>query len=220
MKPTQYKPHFQEGLVTRLRPQQKDSERFALFVADRFVMEVHCELLAAFGVQEGQVLSTAAQQALYRAEQERQARDVALHYLKHRPRTAQEIRRRLERAGFDASSIQGVVAWLQEHGYLNDEAYAREYARNRLQHRGYGPRRLRAELQKRGISPDIIETALAEALRAVSPIAVARHVGQKHWARLLQSEPDVRKRRRKLLNYLQRRGFTLEVAYAVLRELA
>lgn len=220
MKPIEEKPHFQEGPVTRLLPQRNDPERFSLFVADRFVMTLHREVLATFGIQEGQLLSVAVQQFLYQAEQERQAREAALRYLARRARTTQEIVRYLKHAGVDTTLIQRVIRYLQAQGYVDDEGYAREYVRNRLHHRGYGPRRLRVELQRRGIPPNVIETALAEALREISPIAIARQVGQKRWMQLVQSEPDILKRRRKLLGYLQRRGFTLEAAYFVLRELS
>ncbi len=212
-------PIFREGTVTRVVAQTRDPERVSIFVDGTFWMGVHREVLRAHPVEEGQVLPVAMQQALYRAELEQQARTVALHYLAHRPRTVHEVRRRLERAGFPEEVIDQVVVELEVQGFLDDRAYAQAYVQERLTARGYGPQRLRAELRRRGVSSDIIAAALAATQAEVDLLAVARPLARRRWKLLCQTEPDRRKRRQKLLAFLQRRGFSPEIAYTLLREL-
>jgi len=212
-------PVFREGVVTRLEPQTYDPERVSIFIDGAFWMRVHRDVLREHPVEEGQVLPLALQQALYRAELVRKAQLVALHYLEHRPRTVQEVRRRLERAGFSVEVIDQVVARLKALGYLDDWAYARAYVQGRLAGRGYGPRRLQAELRRRGVPPDVVEATLDAALSETDPLEIARPLARRRWKLLCQNEPDRRKRRQKLIAFLQRRGFSSEIAYRLLREL-
>ncbi len=212
-------PVFQEGIVTRLEPQARDPERVSIFIDDAFWMGVHRDVLGEHPVEVGQVLPVAVQQALYRAELGRKAQAVALRYLEPRPRTVQEVRRRLERAGFPAEVIDQVVTRLETLGYLDDRAYAQAYVRGRLAGRGYGPRRLRAELRRRGVPPNVVEATLDAALAETDPLEIARPLARRRWKLLCQNEPDRRKRRQKLIAFLQRRGFSSEIAYRLLREL-
>ncbi|AEN74121.1 regulatory protein RecX [Rhodothermus marinus] len=212
-------PVFREGVVTRLEPQTYDPERVSIFIDGAFWMGVHRDVLREHPVEEGQMLPLAVQQALYRAELVRKAQSVALRYLEHRPRTVQEVRRRLERAGFPVEVIDQMVARLEALGYLDDRAYARAYVQGRLAGRGYGPRRLQAELRRRGVPPDVVEATLDAALAETDPLEIARPLARRRWKLLCQNEPDRRKRRQKLIAFLQRRGFSSEIAYTLLREL-
>jgi regulatory protein len=89
----------------------------------------------------------------------------------------------------------------------------------RLAGRGYGPRRLQAELRRRGVPPDVVEATLDAALAETDPLEIARPLARRRWKLLCQNEPDRRKRRQKLIAFLQRRGFSSEIAYTLLREL-
>ncbi len=212
-------PVFREGVVTHLEPQTYDPERVSIFIDGAFWMGVHRDVLREHPVERGQVLPVALQQALYRAELVRKAQSVALRYLEHRPRTVREVRRRLERAGFPEEVIHQVVAQLKTRGYLDDWAYTRAYVQGRLAGRGYGPRRLQAELYRRGVPPNVVNAVLTSVLAETDPLEIARPLAQQCWKLLCQNEPNRRKRRQKLIAFLQRRGFSPEIAYTLLGEL-
>lgn len=50
---------------------------------------------------------------------------------------------------------------LEEQGYLNDERFVQEYLNSRKR-KGYGPLRIRAELQERGLSSELVARYLEE----------------------------------------------------------
>jgi regulatory protein len=50
--------------------------------------------------------------------------DVALRYLAQRPRSEQEVRRRLQRAGVADDAVDGVLVQLRQHGLVDDAAFA------------------------------------------------------------------------------------------------
>ena len=65
------------------------------------------------------------------------------------------------RRGAEASDAQAAADWLEDIGAVDDPAYAaavvRDYGR-----RGYGPAKVRQELQRRGVPRELWEEALEE----------------------------------------------------------
>ncbi|SHK55118.1 regulatory protein RecX [Rhodothermus profundi] len=212
-------PVFREGVVTRLQAQAHNPERISIFLDGMFWMGVHRDVLHHHAVCEGQVLPVTVQRAIYQSELARQARSIALRYLERRQRTVQEVRRRLERAGFSEEIVEQVIAELKAQRYLDDLRYAQAYVEERLAGKGYGPRWLRHELYRRGVPSAVVETALASVLARTSPLEVARPLAQRRWQLLRRQEPDRKKRQQKLVAFLLRRGFSSEIAYMLLREL-
>ncbi|QXD14434.1 RecX family transcriptional regulator [Rhodocaloribacter litoris] len=204
--------------ITRLATQQKDPDRVSVFLDGAFAFGLHAEVVASFGLAKGQTLTEDDCARLVEADAVLRARAVAFDYLAHRARTEAEVRRRLVRKGFAPGVAEEVIARLRALGYLDDAAYARAYARSRFAARGYGPQRLRAELLRRGVEPALVEEALADFADEAAFLEEARRHARRRWPRLA-GEPDARKRRRKLADYLTRRGFSFDVVRQVVEEL-
>ncbi len=209
---------LQAGTVTRLAGQQRNPERVSVFIDGAFAFGVHADLVVEFGLCKGQALSVEQQRRLVEADRARAALRTALDYLGYRARTEHEIRQKLLRSEFDEAVAARTVARLHELGYLDDAAYARAYVEARFRSRGYGPQRLRTELLRRGVAPPLIEAVLDGALGQEDMLEAARSHAAKRWPRLA-AEADPRKRRKKLSEYLLRRGFSYETARRVVEEL-
>ena len=204
------------GQVTRLQPQTNNAARLSVFVNGDFAFGVHQEVALRAGLHAGQELSVAAQEEILLSEQLHGAREVALRYLGYAPRTVYEVHVRLRQAGFDDSVAARVSDVLSEQQYLDDKAYAMDYVRARFRNRGYGPIRLRGDLKGRGIADEFIEAALAALSKTVIYVEAARAHAARQWPRLQGTLPS---RRKKLTDYLVRRGFSYSTARMVVSEL-
>lgn len=209
-KPTAIPDTLRDGTVTAIRAQAGDAERVAVFLDGAFAFGLAAEIALRAGLRKGRSLSAHEQRELLVAEQQGRARAAALELLSRQPRTRAEVRRRLERKGFDATSIEHAVARMTELGYLDDAAYAHTFVRDRLQTRGYGPRRIRAELLRRGLDAAIVTAALRAQTSEDDVRAAARQQAAARWRRLAH-EDDPRRRRKKLYDFLARRGYDPEV---------
>jgi SOS response regulatory protein OraA/RecX len=94
------------------------------------------------------------------AAREVDAFDVAVRALRAHDRTAAELEERLERKGVPAAERQEALERLGRLGYLDDERVARARA-EQLAARGSGDALVRADLERRGIAPEAIESALS-----------------------------------------------------------
>ena len=207
------------GTVTRLEVQKNDVNRVSVYLDGDFAFGVHQDLVLRFELRKGRVLTLDEQIAIERADQVMKARAKAFDYLSYKPRTETEVRRRLGQKGFDDAVVDQVIDRLFELNYLDDAAYAVEYARGRFESGGYGPRRVRHDLRRRGVARRHIEDAVAEVFDRDEALDTAREQAHKRLRRL-QREEDPRRRRKKLFDFLVRRGFTYETARRVVDEVA
>jgi regulatory protein len=87
---------------------------------------------------------------------------AAISGLSRRSYSVYEMRTYLERRADDKETVQRVLARLKEHKYLDDERYARQFARQRAEIRKQGVFRIARDLRARGVPDRHIEAALAE----------------------------------------------------------
>ena len=99
--------------------------------------------------------------------------------------------------GYDASLAPLVLKRLNDRGYIDDERFAATWVENRNVSKGTSIKKLRLELQQKGISQSVIEKVLAESGRDES--AELRKI----IARKAKKYPD----EQKLIQYLLRQGF-------------
>lgn len=201
--------------ITALETQTHDTNRVSVFLDGDFAFGVHQDVVVKHRLQVGDQLSPNKRQEIEQDEQYVQAKQRALDYLAHKPRTEEEVRRTLRQEDLPAPVIEDVVARLYELNYLDDEAYAHDYARNRFSSKKYGPERIQRELVKRGIDRHIAEEAVGDLFAERDVTAVAREHAEKRWARLAD-EDDPRRRKQKLYRYLRRRGFSSGTIYPIL----
>ncbi len=198
-------------IITALELQKRANNRVNVFLDGEFAFGL--ALQRAHDLNTGQTLS-ASDVARLRAEDEvEKAYEKALRFLAHRPRSQAEVRNRLTRHGSSKVVMQAVLQRLVAAKLIDDVAFAVFWVDNRSTFRPRGRRALRVELGQKGVSEEVIEAALEE----VDEPADARRAAGKHAARL-QALP-ARERRRKLREFLARRGFEYEVISDVVDEL-
>src|SRR6266540_3907885 len=97
-------------------------------------------------------------------QQDRRARDdayeLALRALSYKERTESELRGWLAEREVAEAEIEEVIAMLIEAGAIDDASFARRYAEDKRSLAGWGPDRISAALESRGVGRAHIEAAL------------------------------------------------------------
>ena len=86
-------------------------------------------------------------------------KEKALRVLGFRSHSEYELREKLCQFGGDEEDINFAVEFCKEYGFLNDESYAKDLARDLNNLKKYGKHRIKAELLKRGINSEYVEAA-------------------------------------------------------------
>jgi regulatory protein len=135
----------------------------------------------------------------------------ALGALASKERTVAELERWLAERGFASERIAAAIERLIEDEALDDERFARRFAEDKRELRGWGPERIRETLAGRGLEQRLIDAAL----EADDPEAQLERAIE-----LLErrGEPAVDEASRaRALAYLARRGYDSEAAYDAVR---
>lgn len=210
---------FQPGRITLLRAPNKSPERISVHIDDRFAFSLHQDVVLEFGLAKGKSLGVEEQARMVRRDLVFKARVTALRYMAYRDRTAAEVRRRLCKT-YSEEVVDEVVERLHASGLLDDRAFAEAFAERRFRQEGHGPARVRADLIRKGVASAVLEAALDAVFSEQDALADrAAEVGRTWWQRLSR-EPDEMKRKKKVCDYLVRRGYPFDLARRVVFDLA
>jgi regulatory protein len=125
-----------------------------------------------------------------------------------------ELRTKLRRREYGEAVVDAVIENLRRQGYVDDEKFALDRAAQQARVKKVGRQRAIQELCKAGVARPTAERAAARVYEDIDPRAAAVEVAQKRAASLRRLD-DLTARRR-LIGYLQRRGFDYEtIAHAV-----
>ncbi len=191
--------------ITALRTGRRREKRINVFLDGRFAFSLGAEVVAKENLQVDQELSVAQVEALTGSDQLQRCLEAAYRYLSYRPRSESEIRERMQRRGFAVETIDTAIARLREQSLLDDEAFAQFWKENR---ESFSPRSqwlTKLELKRMGVTNNAIEQVVA-----------GMDDGENAYRAALQktrrgTPADYPSFRRRLGDYLRRRGFNYEV---------
>lgn len=173
-----------------------------------FWAELDAAVALERGLREGAAFSREELDEARVAGERPLAMGRALNLLGYRARSEGEMRERLGRYGYGEGTAEVVVSRLLELGYLDDEEFARQKAREKA--RRYGPRRVSADLLKSGVGREVAAGAVEEEFAGRSELEDARSAAARRYNGG-GSEAEARR----VYGFLARRGYSTEVCAEV-----
>ena len=214
--------------IEKLEPSQHKQGRWLVWLEDASIVRVGEGDVVSLGLYAGKELNGEEEEALAAAGERSKLMERAVGLLAQRPMSRKELldklcappRQKREKypydkldGGSDPALLQARREALRERaeevadrlaglGLLNDGEYANMVVRHYAA-KGYGPRKLRDELYRRGVPREYWEDALGEREPDESQVlALARQ-------KLRDAEPT-RENLKKVSDYLARRGYGWE----------
>ena len=106
--------------------------------------------------------------------------EAAVKALARRARSSGELRALLAKKKASRKDMDAVLKRLQEHGYLDDARFARDFATFRLRNDLQGPARVQRDLAARRVHPDLVHEAIGAAYEGVEEgELLRRHIRRK-----------------------------------------
>ena len=193
--------------VTALAVQARNKNRVNVSLDGAFAFGL-AKIIAA-RLRVGQELTEADVERLQAADAEEMAHERALKFLAARPRSEAEVRQRLQKHKVPVPAIEAVLVRLRQSGLLDDQAFTRYWVENRSTFRPRSARALQMELRRKGIAGE----DLSAALETANDEDAAQALAAKRAGRLAALPED--EFRRKLTEYLARRGFAFDLIETV-----
>ncbi|MCX6003191.1 MAG: RecX family transcriptional regulator [Chloroflexi bacterium] len=191
--------------ITALRTNKRTDKRVSLFLDGKFAISLDAEAAVKEGLKIGQELSDNQLEVLVRNTGLGSCLNVAYRYLSYRPRSEAEMRERLQHRNFEDSQIEIVINKLKEQNLLDDTAFAQFWKENRESFRPISQRLTRLELRKKGVADEIINEVVSQTDDKDSAYRAALSKAKR------LSHQEYETFRRRLSDYLKRRGFDYSV---------
>ncbi|MBE0557997.1 MAG: RecX family transcriptional regulator [Proteobacteria bacterium] len=205
--------------VTKIIRKKSRQLLYSISVDGAKAFELNADVLVKFGLRVGDELTEKDIERILVEEARFRAQRLAVNYLSYRPRSAREVARHLTRKGYAKELARSVAQKLEKAGLINDAEFANMFVRDRIKRRPVGRALLRRALQEKGIAPQLVEQVLNGALSDETQQEAARELAAKR-LRLHQSsfaKLDSAHKKKRLLEYLLRRGFSNDIALKTVR---
>ena len=193
--------------ITAIEVQKRTPSRVNIYLDGEYAFGL-ARIVAAW-LRTGQELDETKIKQLQAEDARERALQQAMLFLSYRARSESEIRQNLRKHEIPEAVIEQTLDRLRQDGFANDNQFARAWVENRSTFRPRSRRMLAMELRQKGLDDESMQSAL----QAVNDEALAYDAAQKRAARYKELEwNDFRK---KLSDFLARRGFSYGVTSAV-----
>lgn len=125
-------------------------------------------------------------------------------YCAYQERSQWEVRRKLHEKGIKGDAAEELIVEMISSDFLNEERYARAFARGKFRIKHWGRVRITRELKMREISPRCIQYGLSE-IDPEEYYDSLLTLTEKKWEKTFEKDPF--KKRYKVIQYLMSRGF-------------
>lgn len=207
------------GTVTKVVPQVKRKDRVSVFIDGRFAFGVSRTVAESHGLRVDVRLDREILLRIDRDEEVEAAKRLAVNYISHRMRSESEVRRRLSKNGTSNEGIEDVVTYLKGLGYLDDAAFAGAFARDGTLNKKWGPHRIASGLRKAGVGDRHVSDAMTQARQSIEDGDLLTKLARKRWQQL-ERVSDVQRRKKRVFDYLARRGFDFDDVRRAIDELS
>ncbi|MHA6260281.1 recombination regulator RecX [Sporosarcina sp. CAU 1771] len=195
-------------VITKITQQKKDSERYNIFLDEKYAYSVHETVLVKFGLTKGMTLEDWSIDEMVYEDEVSKAFNRGLHFLGFRMRSEFEVKTKLLDAGHGEAVVLEAIVKLRKLGFLDDENFSEALLQTQKRTSGRGPRAIQQELQKKGIGKELQKEVL-DSYSEEEQVEVARKLAEKTASSNRSSSP--RQLQQRIQNALLRKGYSYDI---------
>ena len=137
-------------------------------------------------------------------------------YCVYQDRCHKEVEQKIREYNLIPEAKELILLYLMQHDFLNEERFAKSFARGKFRIKKWGKQRIIRELKFKEISTYNIQTALKEIeedeyLSIIYKITKSRNK--------IIKESDFYKRKKKLIDFLLRKGYETDLVYKTVNDI-
>ena len=138
------------------------------------------------------------------------------YYCAYQERCYKEVEGKLFDFHLTAEEKDQVLIYLIENNFINEERFAKSFARGKHNYKFWGKNRITNELKFRNISSRIIQEALKE-IPENTYLENFHRLAEKHWDSIKERKGP--QKNKKFVDFLLRKGYETSLIFEKLREL-
>lgn len=148
-------------VIEELKPSKHKEGRWLAVLEDGSILRIGEGEVVDFALYAGKELSEEEAERLQDAARRSGLKAKAIELLMRKPQSRKELGRRLSEWEASQEEAEAICDRMEELGYLNEAEYAGRIVRHYAA-KGFGVRKLRDELYRRGVPRELWEDALSQ----------------------------------------------------------
>ena len=138
------------------------------------------------------------------------------HYCSYQDRCHKEVEDKLHKMNMIPEAKEKIIVHLIEHKFLNEERFAKSFARGKFRIKKWGKQRIVRELKFKGISKYNIDSGLKE-ISEEDYLQTFNELAEKKFNSI--TETNIYKKKKKLIDYLLYRGWETNLVFDKVNQL-
>lgn len=203
-------PDNEELIITRVERTKSRQARYRITFGIHSITVLE-DVMIKYRMTQGNTFMKKDLEEIIVADERQRTYAQSLRFLEHKPRTRHELSQKLRQKEFAAPLIEEALDRLERENLVDDDLFAKEWTRQRMEGKRKGKLWIRQELRQKGIANDLIVEAL-EGISTDAEFETALSAGRKKWN---QVKGDVKEKKNKSLPFLMRRGFSMDMVRRV-----
>lgn len=179
--------------------------KYRVYIDDEFAFVLYKGELFKYQIHKDEEISEETIAGIKKEVLVKRAKLRAMHLLNAMPRTEQQLREKLAQNEYPEDVIEAAVSYVKSFGYINDEAYIRNFIISRKNSKS--KREIVMLLGQKGLRGELVDNIVEEMYAEESELSTIKEIMRKK--RWNPSEME-EKEKQKMLAYLMRKGFSYE----------
>ena len=179
--------------------------KYRVYIDDEFAFVLYKGELFKYQIHKDEEISEETIAGIKKEVLVKRAKLRAMHLLNAMPRTEQQLREKLAQNEYPEDVIEEAVSYVKSFGYINDEAYIRNFIISRKNSKS--KREIVMLLGQKGLRGELVDSIVEEMYAEESELSTIKEIMRKK--RWNPSEME-EKEKQKMLAYLMRKGFSYE----------
>ncbi len=138
------------------------------------------------------------------------------YYCAYQERCKQDVKNKLISMNISLHDIESVIQHLLDNDFLNEERFAKAFCRGKFRLKKWGRQRIKRELKGKYITSQNINSALQE-INEIEYHKTFNDLAKKRYLEI--KETNIFKKRKRLADYLNYRGWESDLVYKKIMEL-
>jgi regulatory protein len=204
--------------ITAISVQKKNKQRYSIYVEDGFLVGVSESTLIDLKLAKGIEITPSLFQKIQREEGRYKVKAYLMKLLGMRDHARKELLTKALRKDYTKEVVLDILDELEEKGYINEEAFAKKFTADKFNLNQWGPSKIKAHLFKKGVSKSVAEQSVQNFFEEQELKETYLNLVLKRKRRFLKEE-NLLKRKKKIFDYLNRKGFKPDTIFKHMDEL-
>ena len=135
---------------------KKNQNEYLIYFKDKSSLSLYEDTIIAYNLLAKKNIDSHLWQEIITFNQKYVAYYQGLNFIKRKLRTQMEIKKELQKQGFNLTDINFAIKKLKSQGFINDEIYLQAYINDQVNLTNNGPKKISMNLKKLGFKEEAI----------------------------------------------------------------